>query len=396
MRFVHALLFAVALAGPAYADDVPGAGNAEAGRIAQSAAPVRAAMGDIAAIIAALPPGPVRDATREALLDPATCVRHRAGLDAAAREALLDRLIGEDLIAKPADGGARAALLRGLFPPLADDGSACPHLPQRFAAAPGGTMNGHHSWPGGLALHTAMNARLGLAIADAFARQSGVAPRRATIAAAALWHDWAKTIVFQWQADGREFDEISAGGTGHGDGDTPVHHILGLAEAMARGLPADQIIVQACAHGTPFDGNADKVIHWLRAAAIIARVDPVARGMLVRAGERWALAGGAGPAPRWRTECLIHFQSDQNFVETVGDAQTADAILTQVGAAFTEAAPDSAAWRWRYRHVALARLGATRIVQRWQAGGAAAVRADLARLCTAHAARKIAGQRACL
>ena len=58
------------------------------------------------------------------------------------------------------------------------------------------------------------------------------------------------------------------------------HHILGLAESMARGNAPLLVLTQACAHAAPTLGNEFKVVNWLRAAAIIARVDPVKAGYL--------------------------------------------------------------------------------------------------------------------
>jgi hypothetical protein len=49
---------------------------------------------------------------------------------------------------------------------------------------------------------------------------------------------------------------------------------------MARGLSPKFVITQASAHSNPTSGNEDKVVNWLRAAAIIAGIDPVAKGYL--------------------------------------------------------------------------------------------------------------------
>jgi len=105
--------------------------------------------------------------------------------------------------------------------------------------------------------------------------------------AAPLWHDWAKPIVFQWNADGSEFTELNFGGNGvtdsygsSGDSRTGGHHILGIAEAMKRGFAPDFIITQASAHSAPTSGNEFKVVNWIRAAAILAQVNPVAQGYL--------------------------------------------------------------------------------------------------------------------
>ena len=48
-------------------------------------------------------------------------------------------------------------LLAGVFPPLVNDGSACPQLPQAFYSAPGSVSGGHHSYPGGLPVHESNN-----------------------------------------------------------------------------------------------------------------------------------------------------------------------------------------------------------------------------------------------
>ena len=72
------------------------------------------------------------------------------------------------------------------------------------------------------------------------------------IIAAPIWHDWAKTIVFQWTASGSEFPELNFGGNGKtdsyggsGDSKTGGHHLIGLAETIKRGLPPAFVVAQA-------------------------------------------------------------------------------------------------------------------------------------------------------
>ena len=108
------------------------------------------------------------------------------------------------------------------------------------------------------------------------------------IIGAPLWHDWAKPIVFQWNANGSEFAELNFGGFGAtdnnglaGDSRTGGHHIITIAEEMSRGLSPAFVITQASAHSAPTNGNEYKVVNWLRAGAIIARIDPVAEGYLM-------------------------------------------------------------------------------------------------------------------
>jgi hypothetical protein len=137
-----------------------------------------------------------------------------------------------------------------------------------------------HTGPSGMPEVTPVNAPTGA---------SDIAIDQDIILAAPLWHDWAKTIVFQWTATGAEFPEPNFGGNGKtdkygaaGNSKTGGHHILGVAEAMERGLPPAFVVAQASAHMAPAEGQEFMVVNWLRSAAIIARVDPVAAGYLAK------------------------------------------------------------------------------------------------------------------
>jgi len=258
----------------------------------------------------------LRKETLDALGNDGTCVQHRASLSDAQKNALLQSLVTQGLLnladGASIQGGAKA----GVFPALVDDGTSCPKLPQKFLSAPGSaSVFGHHSYPGGLVIHEANNdvadvhladeyrqvyghtGRKGFPTLDADDLRSFSAPGRDTdfdifisddlIIAAPLWHDWAKPMVFQWNANGTEFVELNFGGNGAtdnfgaaGDSRTGGHHIITIAEEMARGLSPAFVITQASAHSTPTSGNEYKVVNWLRAGAIIAQIDPVAAGYL--------------------------------------------------------------------------------------------------------------------
>lgn len=376
-----ALVLLTAQTGSAHADDQTrlGAGDAAAIATAKASPLVRREQAAVAALAQGLADPRLRAATVDAVSNEATCIAHRAGLTAAGKAAVVAELERQGLI--DAHEGARVpgGLAAGLFPPVVDDGGACPHLPQPFYAAPGGDEGGHHGWPGGLPGHTLFNARSGLDLAGRYGDE--LAPTGGTIdkdrvVAAALWHDWAKTLVFQWTADGGEFVELRLGGRGQtddagrpGDSRTGAHHILSLTEAMSRGLSPEQVIVQASAHAAPTGGGEYKLVNWLRTAAIIARVDPVARGYLRRdaAGTlRLALPGAAdtvsadGGTP-WAPERLIHHLSDGNWAFSVPAAQAADAALKAVAGRFGYDPGDRARYRTRFRTVVLARLGADAI-----------------------------------
>ncbi|MDE1150809.1 MAG: hypothetical protein PW843_30025 [Azospirillaceae bacterium] len=337
------------------------AANAE--QLAAHSPQVQTAMTRLRAGVAGLHDPAIKAATRDALFNRDTCVVHRANLDADAQRDIIVRLMAEGLV-DPADGNRfPGGLAAGLFPALPGEGGPCPHLPQAFAAAPGGNQGSHHSWPGGLPVHTAFNAQMAKDMAAAYRAIDGVVldGQDDLINAAPLWHDWAKALVFVWKADGGLPPELSIGGHDKdGDYRTGAHHILGLAEAMARHLPADLVIVQACAHQAPERDKPQGLVHWLRAAAVIARVDPVAAGYLAPGGDgALTLSGLAdGAVPRWWSACLIHAQSDHNWVYAEPAVEDADRLLRPLAPRFGFDPTQPSQYAWGFRHPVLSLLGA--------------------------------------
>lgn len=302
----------------------------------------------------------VRDAALDAL-KPDTCIAHRAGLTSEQKTGILAELTREGLLS----GGDAMA---GVFPAVREDGSACPKLPQRFDVAPGSNFGGHHSYPGGLAIHESFNLTNSLNLASEYRQKYGPDLKidEDLLIAAPIWHDWAKTIVFQWKPDGTELDELTIAGTG-------AHHILSLAETMKRGMPAELIVVQASAHAAPVLGNEPKVVKWIRAAAIVARVDPLERGYLVRnnAGE-WHI-------PRFRIEDSIHNLSDADFVASMPAATTADSLLKQLAQEFGFDPNDTARYNNRFRNRVLSELTCERVLTIYTNSGVDGVRAEIKR-----------------
>ncbi|MGI3775725.1 MAG: hypothetical protein ACRYGC_00390 [Janthinobacterium lividum] len=409
-------------AGTARAADqtVPGAGNAQAAALAARSPLVSSALLRLQEQISLTAGRRLRVQTEDALFNPQTCVQHRAGVTAAVKSAILARLLAAGLYS-PADaaafpGGAAA----GIFPPVRDDGRACPHLPQGFGTAPGSNFGGHQSYPGGLAVHESFNVSSAASFDENYrlayglpgpdglprmaplppfglreaARRSDLAIARDTILLAPMWHDWAKTLVFQWNADGTEFAEFSFGGNGLSDSDgaagdsrTGGHHILSLAESVARDLPAPFVIAQASAHSAPTLGNEFKVVNWLRTASIIAQVDPVARGYLA------ADAAGHLRLPPVRTtdtidlnaagqtnilvEYEIHNLSDADFVFSIPAVTTAQVLLQNLAPRYGYDPASTATYNTRYRNPALAFLSGERITILYTNGGLSAVREAL-------------------
>lgn len=408
-------------AGAALADDqtVPGLGNPLAARIAGASPLVQSALLREKIALTTINDPYLRSQTKDALLNPQTCIRHRANLTESDRQGILTQLIGEGLV-NPADastisGGVEA----GIFPPVLDDGSGCPHLPQPFLAAPGSNFHGHGSFPGGLPVHEAYNLSSALSFAQNYRLAYGQPgfdglPRMALLGpldtlpkgdlqisndfsvAAPLWHDWAKPIVFQWNADGSEFTELNFGGAGAtdnngrtGDSRTGAHHILSLAESMARRLPPLFIVTQAAAHSAPTLGNEFKVVNWLRAAAIIARVDPLAAGYLVKDASGAfhlppppATAGsGVDLAAAGQTNILLEYEvhnlSDADFTFSIPAITESEVVLAALAPSYGYEPSDTANYNNRFRNPVLANLSGERILILYTTRGIDAVRGAL-------------------
>jgi hypothetical protein len=217
--------------------------------------------------------------------------------------------------------------------------------------------------------------------------------------AAPLLHDWAKTIVFQWNADGSEFKELSLGGTGvndnygtPGDGRTGGHHIIGLAEVMKRGLPPDLVVAQASAHNTPTGGNEYKIVNWLRAAAIIAQIDPVARGYLrvdshgrlrmpaLRALGEVDLNEQSPTQTNFLVEDVLSNLSDADFVCTGPALTIAETVLGKLAPEFGYDPADVTRYNTRFRNPALSYMSGLRLMMLYSHGGVQAVRSELEKL----------------
>ena len=201
-----------------------------------------------------------------------------------------------------------------LFPPLKDLNTN----PQPFFSAPGSGYGSHHAYPGGLATHTAVNVEITKSILTTYSHIMDYEYGYDMAVAGQLLHDLAKPWVFQWNKDGSCLKEYTIAGTG-------AHHIFSIAEAIYRGMPADEVVAQACAHNHPGTPKGEElVVGWIKAASILACVDPIERGLLDKDGKRL-------PTPHKQAGYLVHL-GDHDFVLSVPAAQQAVIALKEVAA----------------------------------------------------------------
>ena len=403
----------------------PGSGNGRAVEIAAGSPFVQSAYLYIGEQILRLSDSNLRAQSLDAIVNPNNCILHRAGLQLADRQAIVAKLLAAGLLNPADDLTFPGGLITGVFPPVVNDNSACPHLPQPFFSAPGSSFGSHHSYPGGLPVHESNNDTADINLASEYSHvygqsdsaglpfvdAAGIAspkPQQASayapylssdlIIGAPLWHDWAKSIVFQWNADGSEFPELSIGGAGAvmddygaaGDARTGGHHILSIAESMKRGFSPAFIITQACAHSAPTSGNEFKVVNWIRAAAIIVQQDPIAKGYLAKdasgnlrlpalrsTGEVNLIAAGQ---TNILTEYQLHNLSDADFTFS-GPAVAADQLLlAQVAPSFGYDPGSVSVYNQKFRNVVLANFSAERLYTVYQADGLDGIKAEVQKL----------------
>jgi hypothetical protein len=381
---------------------VPGAGNADATRIARKSPLVQSAYNFLAQQIEQIQDTNLRNVTRDAVTNTKTCITHRAGLSDSQKQNILQQLKQAGLVNIADDNTFPGGLIAGIFPPVLQDGTACPQLPQPFFAAPGSGNNSHHAYPGGLPVHEAFNNLSDLSFADNYrsiygqSRSDGLPIINPSVekksnsdiylnndllSGAPIWHDWAKPIVFQWNADGTEFQELNFGGNGQtdnygasGDSRTGGHHIIGLAESMKRGLSPEFVITQASAHSAPTLGNEYKVVNWLRTAAIIAQIDPVEQGYLfpdkqknlrlppVRKLGSYNLTGSNLSQTNLLAEYALHNLSDADFVLTIPAITIDQELLSAIAPQFGYNPTDTATYIKQFRNPVLSYLSAERLL----------------------------------
>ena len=407
----------------AQSQSVPGGGNQNAVELSRKSPMVQSAYHFLITQAEKVGERKLRSETMDAISNTDTCVQHRAGLAESDKNRILQNLINAGLVDLRDDATFPGGLKAGIFPPVLNEGAQCPHLPQRFFSAPGSNFGGHHSYPGGLPIHEANNDIADVNLANEYRKvygysYGGLATLNPThsgdllgenyadifideniILAAPIWHDWAKSIVFQWKSDGSEFQELSFGGNGvsdnygsSGNSKTGAHHILSIAEAMKRSLSPAFVITQASAHSAPTLGNEFKVVNWLRAAAIIATIDSVQKGYLTKDAEghlrlpALRKLGGidllkVNPSEtNLLVEYTIHNLSDADFTYSMPAVTSVQAILQELAPSFGFSPADTADYNNHFRNPVLSFFTGERLLILYSEKGLTGVRTELQKL----------------
>jgi hypothetical protein len=151
------------------------------------------------------------------------------------------------------------------------------HEPMSFVAAPGSIWRQHHTYPGGLLLHTRTNLESALDLVGNHLQYAGGIDRQ-TLIASVIWHDSAKTMTIGWNEDG-----TASRSEGPTIASTGAHHIWAIAEAVYRGYKSRFIVALASAHSPAHGVNGGKeldvLIGYLRAAAVLAGKEPHDAGL---------------------------------------------------------------------------------------------------------------------
>lgn len=195
--------------------------------------------------------------------------------------------------------------------------------PQTYLTAPSSHNEFYNAHPGGLAVTVAFNIRMADAYTQNYRQMYGLPINRDLPVASLLVHEYPKVWLYQWLDDGtwREEPRTVYDDTWH------AHCIYVTAELMYRRYDSRIVMAMAAAHQLSYleasmDGRKvvcnwrglERVAHFIRAAAVMAQVDPVDYGLLERKGDQMVLA--PVPAEQWVTHL-----ADMNWPYSMGAAQ---------------------------------------------------------------------------
>lgn len=195
--------------------------------------------------------------------------------------------------------------------------------PQTYLTAPSSHNDFYNAHPGGLAVTVAFNIRMADAYTENYRQMYGLPINRDLPVASLLVHEYPKVWLYQWQQDGSWLEEPRTvyDDTWH------AHCIYVTAELMYRRYDSRIVMAMAAAHqlsmlDASMDGRdvvanwigLDRVAHFIKAASVLAQVDPVDYGLLERKNGDMVLA--PQPAEQWVTHL-----ADMNWPYAMGGAQ---------------------------------------------------------------------------
>lgn len=195
--------------------------------------------------------------------------------------------------------------------------------PQTYLTAPSSHNDFYNAHPGGLAVTVVYNIRMADAYTAHYRHMYGLPINRDLPAAALCVHEYPKVWLYQWLDDGSWLEEPRTvyDDTWH------AHCIYVTAELMHRRFDSRIVMAMAAAHqlsalSAGMDGKRvvcnwvglERVAHFIKAAAVMAQVDPVDYGLLERKGKDMVLA--PVPAEQWVTHL-----ADMNWPYAMGAAQ---------------------------------------------------------------------------
>lgn len=195
--------------------------------------------------------------------------------------------------------------------------------PQTYLTAPSSHNDFYNAHPGGLAVTVAYNVRTADAYTMNYRQMFGLPINRDLPAAALCVHEYPKVWLYQWLEDGSWLEEPRTvyDDTWH------AHCIYVTAELMYRRFDSRIVMAMAAAHQlSMLDASMDgrnvvcnwighgRVAHFIKAAGIMAQVDPVDYGLLERKNGEMVVA--PVPAEQWVTHL-----ADMNWPYTMGAAQ---------------------------------------------------------------------------
>jgi hypothetical protein len=138
-------------------------------------------------------------------------------------------------------------------------------------------------------------------------------------------------------------------------------------------LPPAFVVAQASAHGAPTGNQEYKVVNWIRAGAIIAQVDPVAGGYLVkdevgrlrlppvRQLASISIQKLLPNEPNLLVEYVLHNLSDADYTYTGPAVAEAQILLRVLAQRFGYDINDTATFNNKFRNPVLSTFSAERL-----------------------------------